>query len=187
VWGTLAASDTRPLDTTDGQLRTLAFLARLVAFEFERQEQRDALAAQAKELERRLAMLVSLEEERLRAVRLKTVLEAAATVSHEVNNPLTVLQLRLGRLEKRFAASDSETLDDLEVAQQAAREIHQVTVRLRGVVNPVSTHYLSRKSGRGRMLDLVASMSEVDGEYAELFCREEGSSPELPSSAASTD
>lgn len=181
VWGTLAASDTRALETSDAHLQTLVVLARLVAFEFERQEQRDALAAQAKELEGRLAMQVALQEERLRAVRLKTVLEAAATVSHEVNNPLTVLQLRLGRLTKRFAMGDSDTLDDLEVAQQAADEIHQVTVRLRRVVKPVSTQYLS---GKGRMLDLAASMADVEADYAELFCKDEGSSPALPSDAA---
>lgn len=154
VWGTLAASDTRVHETTDAHLETLVVLARLVAFEFERQEQRDALAAQARELEDRLAMLVALEEERLRAVRLQTVLEAAATVSHEVNNPLTVLQLRLGRLASRCLAGDDETRDDLVIALEAAKEIHQVTVRLRQVVNPVSTHYLS---STGRMLDLSAS------------------------------
>ena len=65
-----------------------------------------------------------------------------------------MLQLRLGRLSKRVPPSDTDTLDDLEVAQQAAHEIHQVTVRLRQVVNPVSTHYLS---STGRMLDLSAS------------------------------
>jgi GAF domain-containing protein len=156
VWGTLAACDTRVHDTTDAHLEMLVVLARLVAFEFERQEQRDALAAQAKELEHRLAMLQALEEERVRAVRLQTVLEAAATVSHEVNNPLTVLQLRLGRLVRRCVAGDDETRDDLEIALEAAKEIHQVTVRLRQVVNPVSTHYLS---GRERMLDLSASTS----------------------------
>jgi GAF domain-containing protein len=164
VWGTLAASDTRVHETTDAQLETLGILARLVAFEFERQEQRDALAAQARELEGRLAMVESLEEERLRAVRLQTVLEAAATVSHEVNNPLTVLQLRLGRLTKRCPAGDSETRDDLDIALEAAKEIHQVTVRLRQVVNPVSTHYLP---GNGRMLDLAASM--LDGDYGDLL------------------
>lgn len=159
VWGTLAASDTRVHETTDAQLATLVVLARLVAFEFERQEQRDALAAQAKELQHRLAMLEAFEEERIRAVRLQTVLEAAATVSHEVNNPLTVLQLRLGRLASRCLVSDGETRDDLEIALEAAKEIHQVTVRLREVVNPVSTHYLL---GDGRMLDLAASALGAD-------------------------
>lgn len=163
VWGTLAASDTRVHETTDAQLETLVVLARLVAFEYERQEQRDALAAQARELEDRLAMVVALEEERVRAIRLQTVLEAAATVSHEVNNPLTVLQLRLGRLATRCPAGDSETRDDLDVALEAAKEIHQVTVRLRQVVNPVSTNYLS---GTGRMLDLAASM--LGDDYREL-------------------
>ena len=97
---------------------------------------------------------MKLGEERLRAVRLQTVLEAAATVSHEVNNPLTVLQLRLGRLESRVLPGDEAARDDIETALEAAKEIHQVTVRLRQVVNPVSTNYLS---GKERMLDLSAS------------------------------
>lgn len=158
IWGTLAASDTQVHETTDAHLETLVVLARLVAYEFERQEQTDALAAHAEALANRLAMAEALEKQRLRAVRLQTVLEAAATVSHEVNNPLTVLQLRLGRLASRSAANDAATQDDLRAAFEAAREIHQVTLRLRQVVNPVSTHYLA--AGDERMLDLAASTLE---------------------------
>src|SRR5690606_20578759 len=92
-WGTLAASGAVPGDTSDCGLGLPVVRARLAAYEFERDEQREALAAHAKLLEEKLAMAEALEEERIRAVRLQTVLEAAATVSHEVNNPLTVLQL----------------------------------------------------------------------------------------------
>lgn len=159
VWGTLAASDTERRETTEAHLQTLVILGRLLALEFEREEQRAALAEHARMLEERLAMAAVLEEERLRAVRLQTVLEAAATVSHEVNNPLTVLQLRLARLMKRCRPEDAETTDDLEIAFEAANEIHQVTVSLRQVVHPVSTHYLS---GRARMLDLAASIQGGD-------------------------
>ncbi len=155
IWGTLAAADTEPRETTEAHLQTLTVLARLAVLEFEREEQRDALAAHANMLAQRLAMVEALEEERLRSVRLQAVLEAAATVSHEVNNPLTVLQLRLGRIVGRCRPEDAETADDLAVALEAAQEINQVTVQLRNVVHPVSTHYLS---GRTRMLDLAASV-----------------------------
>lgn len=157
VWGTLAASDTKPIATTDAHLETLVVLARLVAFEFEREEQNKALEAQAKALADQLAIQEALEEERLYAARLHATLEAAATVSHEVNNPLGVLQLRLSHLKSRCKQRDPETCEDLDVALEAAEEIHQVTVRLRQVVRPVSTHYLS--SGSARMLDLAASTS----------------------------
>jgi signal transduction histidine kinase len=75
-------------------------------------------------------------------------------VSHEVNNPLTVLKLRLAWLLKHMPA-DPETADSLQVALQAADEIHQVTVQLRSIVRPVSTHYLATDT---RMLDLKASV-----------------------------
>ena len=101
IWGTLAATDTTPFEATEEHVQTLTVLARIAVLEFEREEQRDALAAQASLLAERLAQIEALEEERLRAVRLQAVLEAAATVSHEVNNSLTVLQLRLGRLLTR--------------------------------------------------------------------------------------
>ncbi|MBX3190090.1 MAG: GAF domain-containing sensor histidine kinase [Labilithrix sp.] len=165
IWGTLAASDTEPRETTDAELQTLVLLGRLVAYEFEREEHREAVAAHARELEARLAAVHALEEERLRTVRLQAVLEAAATVSHEVNNPLTVLQLRLSRLAKRCRPSDKASREDLDVAFEVAHEIHQVTVRLRKVVRPVSTTYLSRDlSGDARMLDLTAS---IEGDCAE--------------------
>ncbi len=154
VWGTLAATDICVRETTDAHLQTLTVLARLVVLEFEREEQRAELAAHAQMLSERLAMANALEQERIRAVRLQTVLEAAATVSHEINNPLTVLQLRLGRLAKH-RMEDPDAADDLETALEAADEIQQVTVHLRSVVQPVSTQYLR---GKTRMLDLAASI-----------------------------
>ncbi len=154
IWGTLAATDQDLRETTEAHRQTLTVLARLLVLEYERQEQREQLAAHAKALEERLAMSEALEEERVRAVRLETVLEAAATVSHEINNPLTVLQLRLRRLLKRCPPDDAETRDDLQTALAATLEIQQVTVQLRSVVQPVSTHYLA---GEARMLDLAAS------------------------------
>lgn len=154
IWGTLAATDRNMQETTEAHLQTLTVLARLLALEYERQEQREALAAHAKALEERLEISEALDEERVRAVRLQTVVEAAATVSHEINNPLTVLQLRLSRLMKRCPADDADTIDDLQTALEAAFEIQQVTVQLRSVVQPVSTHYLA---GKARMLDLAAS------------------------------
>lgn len=161
IWGTLAATDTEMRETTDAHLQTLTVLARLAMFEFEREEQRQALAAHAEALAARLAMAQALENERLRAVRLQTVLEAAATVSHEINNPLTVLELRLARMKKRCPFDDAEAMDDIEAALEAAGEIEQVTAQLRRVVRPVSTHYIS---GTTRMLDLAASVEDGDEE-----------------------
>lgn len=137
IWGTLAATDTELRATTDADIEVLTVLARLAMFEFEREERQQALAAQ---------------------VRLQTMLEAAATVSHEVNNPLTVLTLRLARLKARCSPADAESIDDIDVALEAAEEILQVTQRLRRVVRPVSTEY----SSGARMLDLVASSTPGD-------------------------
>lgn len=158
IWGTLAATDTEVRPTTDAHLQVLTVLARLAVFEFEREEQRAALAKQAESLAERLAITEALDEERLRAVRLQTILEAAVTVSHEVNSPLTVLLWRLGRLKKRHAL-DAETVNDVDVALEAVDEIKQVTLRLRKVAHPVSTPYIS---GRTRMLDLRASAQASD-------------------------
>src|ERR1035438_6721524 len=115
---------------------------------------RATLAGRAKVLGDRLAMVEALEEERLCAARVQAVLEAAVTVSHEVNNPLTVLQLRLGRLMSSLSPG-TEATEHLEVAMEAARQISQVTMRLRNVVRLVSTHYLS---GDTPMIDLRASL-----------------------------
>lgn len=137
VWGTLATVDTERRETTDAQLEVLAVLARLIAFEVDRDEQREAVAAHARMREERCAMAAALEEERARGARLRATLETAARVSHEVNNPLTVLQLRLGRLAKRFDGEEPDTFEDLETALEAADAIHQVTMHLRQVVRPL--------------------------------------------------
>jgi GAF domain-containing protein len=160
VWGTLAATDTEPRETSDGDLETLTVLARLAMFEFEREEQQRVLAEQATLLAERLSMAQELELQRIRAVRLETLLETAVTVSHEVNNPLTVLKLRLERMTRR--CRDAETRDDLRVASEAAEEILEVTKRLRGAVRPVRTRYASGTY----MLDLAACARD-EGEPAE--------------------
>ncbi len=147
IWGTLVATDTQVANVTDADMQTLVSLARLIVLEFEREEQRDALAE-------RLAMAEALEGERLRAARFQAVIEAVATVSHEVNNPLTVLQLRLGWLAKRLPADALEAADDLEAAREAAGQIQHVTTLLRSMVRAVSTQYVS---GVARMIDLNAS------------------------------
>lgn len=154
IWGTLAATDTETCQTTDADVEVLIVLARLAMFEFEREERQQELAARAQMLAERLAMMQALEEQRVRAVRLEAILEAAVTVSHEVNNPLTVLTLRLARMKARCRREDAEALDDVDVALEAAEEILQVTQRLRKVVRPVSTEYALGT----RMLDLVASV-----------------------------
>ncbi len=154
VWGTLAATDTETRHTTDADLQTLTILARLAMFQFEHEELRQELAAHAGALSERLAMTEALQQQELRAVRLQTVLEAAATVSHEVNNPLMVVQLRLARIKRRCRLRDAETRDDVDVALEAAGEISHVTERLRAIVRPVSTRYLDTTS----MIDLQASV-----------------------------
>jgi GAF domain-containing protein len=152
VSGTLAATDTNALETTEEHVHAVTVLARLAALELERDEQRDAAAG-------RLALTEALEEERLRASRMQAVLEAAATVSHDVNNPLTVLQLRLGSLARRLP-TDAETTDDLDVALQAAAEIHRLALQLRDFVRPMSTRH---SSARTRLRDLDAPLEPAGG------------------------
>lgn len=156
VWGTLAAMDTQKRELSTRHLDALAMVARLVSIELDHAEKVASLNAEKQLLSQRIALAQTRDEEHLRAVRLKTVLEAAATVSHEINNPLAVLQLRLDRLAKRHRPEDSDTADDLAAMLEAASEIHQVTVRLRSVVRPVSTPYVA---GKTTMLDLAASAS----------------------------
>lgn len=159
VWGTLAAVDTEAHETTEAHIETLVVLARLAMFEFEREEQRQALAAHAQALSERLTMAKQLEEQRMKSVRLETLLETAAAMSHEINNPLMVLQLRLERMRKRCRMDDDEERDDVLVAVEAAAEIALVMARLRRVVRPVSTSYVSDTT---RMLDLSASLDDEE-------------------------
>lgn len=157
IYGTLAATDTVVREVTEEHLHVITVLSRIAVFELESEQRRIALEAQARVLAERLAVAKELENERVHTARLEAVLEAAAAVSHEINNPLTVLQLRLNRLQPQ--SEGGESAEHLAMALEAADEINQVTVRLRNVVNPVSTHYLS---GRTRMLDLAASSRDED-------------------------
>ena len=100
------------------------------------------------------APLVAPGSETETAIKTKTVLETAATINHEINNPLMAV---MGNVElllrKKEGELDPDARDKLQKIHDAANRIRQVTQSLMRISSARSTPY----PGGSSMIDIDAS------------------------------
>jgi len=92
-----------------------------------------------------------VEAQRVRLARLELIRQAAATLNHEVNNPLMVIQ---GRTELLSLLVGEEAEPHTQAILEAVERIREVTWKLAHVVEPRPTQYV----GDRMMLDLEGSL-----------------------------
>lgn len=102
----------------------------------------DSLSAQQKEL---------VQHERKEAVR-----QAAVTVSHEVNNPLTAVLGNTQLLLLKKQTLDPETREKLKIIEESAMRIREVTQKMLAIIEPVTKEYIEGV----KMIDLDRSTGE---------------------------
>jgi len=100
-------------------------------------------------------MTAGLEERQ--AKRIETMKQAAAAVSHELNNAIAGLDLQL-ELIKRAAAQNKPFDESIQRVREAVQRIARTTDSLRRVRRIVLTDY----AGGETMLDLARSCEETD-------------------------
>jgi len=83
--------------------------------------------------------------------RLKIVSDTAATLSHEINNPLMAITANVEMLLKSKGRLDREIVSKLQTIGSAANRIRRVTERLADL-----DHLRFRETSAGRMIDLEA-------------------------------
>lgn len=94
------------------------------------------------------------QKELLKDERKTAVLEAAVTISHEVNNPLTAVLGNTQLLLLKKEQFPPEVQEKLKVIEESALRIREVTQKLMNIEEPVSTEYVEGV----KMLDLEKSM-----------------------------
>lgn len=87
------------------------------------------------------------------SIRTKAVQETAATINHEINNPLMAVIGNVELLLRRDALTDPDAREKLNRVHEAATRIHQVTQNLMRISNPRSVPY----PGGSSMIDLSGS------------------------------
>ncbi len=88
--------------------------------------------------------------EEMKKERLNAIIETAATVNHEINNPLTAVLGNVQLLLMRSGNLDEETIRKLKVVEESAIRIKEVTQKLMKISNDNVTEYTSGS----KMIDL---------------------------------
>lgn len=87
---------------------------------------------------------------KMKKERLNAIIETAATVNHEINNPLTAVLGNVQLLLMRGSVLDDETIRKLKVVEESAMRIKEVTQKLMNISNDKVTEYTSGS----KMIDL---------------------------------
>ncbi len=90
------------------------------------------------------------EMKKVKKERLNAIIETAATVNHEINNPLTAVLGNVQLLLMRGSDLDEETIRKLKVVEESAIRIKEVTQKLMKISNDNVTEYTSGS----KMIDL---------------------------------
>ena len=93
------------------------------------------------------------------AVKTQAVLETAAAINHEINNPLMAVMGNVELLLRREAQIDPDTREKLHRIHEAAARIHQVTQNLMRISDARSMPY----PGGSSIIDIEGSPKRGDG------------------------
>ncbi len=88
--------------------------------------------------------------EKMKKERLNAIIETAATVNHEINNPLTAVLGNVQLLLMRTGELDEETVRKLKIVEESAIRIKEVTQKLMNITSDNVTEYTSGS----KMIDL---------------------------------
>ena len=129
VW--IAGSNRKErLDAAD--LRTLIAFANQAGLAIERAQLYDRLHQEAENLEKALRELRATQDQLIRSERLSSMGRLAASIAHEVNNPLQAVRTCLELALEEMELGQPIDREHLEVAQ---REIERVIRIIRGLLN----------------------------------------------------
>lgn len=98
-------------------------------------------------LKKAQAQLIEQQEKVVVASRLSTIGEVAATITHEINNPLAVI---LGRVEMLTSAIEQDQID-IDIVKKTAETIYKTAQRIERIVH--SMRLLSRGSNKDEPLE----------------------------------
>ncbi|OGC88176.1 MAG: hypothetical protein A2142_03515 [candidate division Zixibacteria bacterium RBG_16_48_11] len=97
-------------------------------------------------------------EKTVKSVRMNAILETAAALNHEINNPLTAVLGNAQLLLLQGQKLSPEVVEKLKAIEESALRIREVTLRLMQIIEPVTVEYASGM----RMIDIEKSKKKED-------------------------
>jgi K+-sensing histidine kinase KdpD len=138
-------------------VRLMSIVADQLAVSIERLEYIAAIEAKNQELARAHKDVKTAQEKIVAEEKLTAVCELAASVNHEINNPLSVILGHVQCLGLELADPDARTRTRLERIEQAAMRIGEVNRNLLRIDKLIPHKHLSNSDPR--LLDLDPSVS----------------------------
>ncbi len=99
-------------------------------------------------------------EKAVKSARLDAILETAAALNHEINNPLTAVLGNAQLLLLQGQKLTPEVVEKLKAIEESALRIREVTLRLMKIIEPVTVEYASGM----KMIDIERSKKKKDEE-----------------------
>lgn len=115
-------------------------------------------------LQDREAQLQTSNQQLITAERLASVGTMAASIAHEVNNPLTTIKILIHSLREQIPTNDSKR-DDLEIVQREIDKISTLVLRLMQFARPSEPELAITDLGviLGRVVELVRPKAQLSG------------------------
>ncbi|MCP4542216.1 MAG: response regulator [Chloroflexi bacterium] len=132
------------------EANTLAIIGHQIGVAVENTQLYEAAERRAKKLQAAYEQLEKTQAELVKAERLAAMGQIAVTVSHEINNPLTVV---LGNIERLLAAASALPIK----SRERLRRIEAETIRIRDVVRKLGNNIEDRPApyvGQTMMIDI---------------------------------
>lgn len=139
---------------TDKHVRLMTVIADQLAISIERRQYERTITRQHKELESAHERLKAAQQRLIAQEKLAVVAELAATVNHEINNPLAIVIGNVQCLLIEKTSMSQKSLSRLQRIEEAAIRISETNRKLININQLVSESYL--RNGE-RMLNLEKS------------------------------
>jgi signal transduction histidine kinase len=133
VW--ITGSDRR-WELDEAELRTLTTFADQAGLAIERAQLYDHLRLKTDTLEEALHELKATQDQLIRSERLYSIGRLAATIAHEVNNPLQVVRTRLELALEGIDAGQPVRGEDLEIVNREIDRVAKILQGLRNLLRP---------------------------------------------------
>ena len=136
-------------------LKLMGIVADQLAVSIERLNYMRMIEAKNAALQKAHEELKAIQKQIIAAEKLTALVELAASINHEINNPLSVIVGHVQLLQAKATSSCSEAQDRLQRVERAAMQIAEINRKLLRIDSIVSEKYLDDRDSK--MLNLEKS------------------------------
>lgn len=158
--GTLCVIDDKPNSISHDQILCLKTLAKLIVSHFLSTHQNTTIRTLNEEIQKCAIKVNSSTEQLIKTSKLVSLVEMAAGISHEINNPLTIIQ---GRAQILLNMFESKNIDE-EKVKEYLQTIHLTTTRISNIIKGLKSFARNSEQDpffRSNLLQIINESLEI--------------------------